>query len=73
MTHADNHRYITIAALALSAPVVILSLLVPNKRLGYAHIPHPIYDTCSNQTAATDTIWSKTTKATIHDPPTKPW
>ncbi|KAL3448125.1 major facilitator superfamily domain-containing protein [Aspergillus insuetus] len=38
-TNADHIRYITIAALAFAVPIVILSILLPNKKLGYVRLP----------------------------------
>jgi hypothetical protein len=38
-TNADRIRYITIAALAFVVPIVILSVLLPNKKLGYVRLP----------------------------------
>jgi hypothetical protein len=34
---ANQRRYITIAALAFAVPIVILTLLLPNKKLGDGH------------------------------------
>ncbi|KOC07791.1 siderochrome-iron transporter [Aspergillus flavus AF70] len=50
--YSDVMGYITIAALALSAPVVILSLLIPNKRLGDGH--NLVQDNQSNDSRTSD-------------------
>ena len=47
-------RLITIAALAFSAPVVILSLVLPDKKLGYVHPLRSVI--AANVVLGTDTI-----------------
>ncbi|KAE8155296.1 major facilitator superfamily domain-containing protein [Aspergillus avenaceus] len=52
--YSDVMGYITIAALALSAPVVILALLLPNKRLGDGH--NLVQDQPQDSRSSNDTL-----------------